>query len=110
MAHKILIADDEPNILISLEYLMKREGFDVSVAKPAYATSHPKVLFDEAHFNVHSMKEGYKPFAGLVANDGYAVVANGTREQAEMHVFRLHEHGLWATMEKDGPSTLITPT
>lgn len=33
MAHKILIADDEPNILISLEYLMKREGFDVSVAR-----------------------------------------------------------------------------
>ncbi len=33
MAYKILIADDEPNILISLEYLMKREGFDVSVAR-----------------------------------------------------------------------------
>jgi DNA-binding response OmpR family regulator len=32
MTHKILIADDEPNIVISLEYLMKREGFDVSVA------------------------------------------------------------------------------
>ena len=33
MAYKILIADDEPNILISLEYLMKREGFEVSVAR-----------------------------------------------------------------------------
>lgn len=33
MTHKILIADDEPNIVISLEYLMKREGFDVSVAR-----------------------------------------------------------------------------
>lgn len=30
---KILIADDEPNILISLEYLMKREGFTVTVAR-----------------------------------------------------------------------------
>ncbi len=30
---KILIADDEPNILISLEYLMKREGYAVSVAR-----------------------------------------------------------------------------
>ena len=29
----ILIADDEPNILISLEYLMKREGYRVSVAR-----------------------------------------------------------------------------
>lgn len=37
-----------------------------------------------------------------VHQKGKAVVANGTREQAEMHVFRLHEHGLWATMEHDG--------
>jgi two-component system alkaline phosphatase synthesis response regulator PhoP len=33
MGHKILIADDEPNILISLEYLMKREGYEVVVAR-----------------------------------------------------------------------------
>jgi two-component system alkaline phosphatase synthesis response regulator PhoP len=33
MTTKILIADDEPNILISLEYLMKREGYAVSVAR-----------------------------------------------------------------------------
>jgi DNA-binding response OmpR family regulator len=30
---KVLIADDEPNILISLEYLMKREGWQVCVAR-----------------------------------------------------------------------------
>ena len=36
-----------------------------------------------------------------VHQKGKAVVANGTHEQAEMHVFRLHEHGLWATMEHD---------
>lgn len=33
MTDKILIADDEPNILISLEYLMKREGFEVHLAR-----------------------------------------------------------------------------
>lgn len=33
MASKILIADDEQNIVISLEFLMKREGFDVSIAQ-----------------------------------------------------------------------------
>lgn len=33
MARRILIADDEPNIVISLEYLMKREGFEVSIAE-----------------------------------------------------------------------------
>ncbi|MDZ7857314.1 response regulator transcription factor [Sphaerotilus sp.] len=32
MTAKILIADDEPNILLSLEFLMKREGFQVCVA------------------------------------------------------------------------------
>ncbi len=34
-----------------------------------------------------------------VHHKGRAVVANGTREACEMHVFRLHEHGLWATMQ-----------
>ena len=33
MSTKILIADDEPNILISLEFLMKREGYEVVVAR-----------------------------------------------------------------------------
>lgn len=32
MSHRILIVDDEPNIVISLEYLMKKEGFDIAVA------------------------------------------------------------------------------
>jgi DNA-binding response OmpR family regulator len=32
MTHRILIVDDEPNILISLEFLMKREGFEVATA------------------------------------------------------------------------------
>ena len=29
----ILIADDEPNIVISLEYLMQREGYEVLIAR-----------------------------------------------------------------------------
>ncbi len=32
MATKILIADDEPNIVISLEFLLRREGYEVVVA------------------------------------------------------------------------------
>ncbi len=32
MAKKILVVDDEPNIVISLEFLMKKEGFEVAVA------------------------------------------------------------------------------
>ena len=36
-----------------------------------------------------------------VHTEGRAVVANGPRETCELHVFRLHEHGLWATMQHD---------
>jgi len=36
-----------------------------------------------------------------VHHEGKAVVANGTRSEAERDVFRLHEHGLWATMQQD---------
>jgi ATP-dependent Clp protease adaptor protein ClpS len=36
-----------------------------------------------------------------VHEKGRAVVSTGTRERAEIDVFRLHEHGLWATMQKD---------
>ncbi len=36
-----------------------------------------------------------------VHEKGRAVVSNGTREKAELDVFRLHEHGLWATMQHD---------
>jgi ATP-dependent Clp protease adaptor protein ClpS len=35
-----------------------------------------------------------------VHTKGKAVVSSGDRERAELDVFRLHEHGLWATMEK----------
>ena len=33
MNQKILVADDEPNIVISLEYLLKREGYTVLIAR-----------------------------------------------------------------------------
>lgn len=36
-----------------------------------------------------------------VHNDGRAVVSSGSKEKAELDVFRLHEHGLWATMQQD---------
>ena len=36
-----------------------------------------------------------------VHHDGKAVVSTGSRTEAERDVFRLHEHGLWATMQQD---------
>lgn len=35
-----------------------------------------------------------------VHNEGRAVVSSGTREKAEHDCFRLHGHGLWATISK----------
>jgi DNA-binding response OmpR family regulator len=32
MTHSVLVVDDEPNIVLSLEFLMKQAGFDVRVA------------------------------------------------------------------------------
>ncbi len=36
-----------------------------------------------------------------VHQKGRATVSSGSREKAELDVFRLHEHGLWATMQQD---------
>ncbi len=35
-----------------------------------------------------------------VHNEGKAVVSSGTRDEAERDCERLHEHGLWATVEQ----------
>jgi DNA-binding response OmpR family regulator len=33
MPRKVLIADDEPNIVISLEFIMRKSGFETAVAR-----------------------------------------------------------------------------
>ncbi len=48
---------------------------------------YPKAKADSLMMDVHEK--------------GRAVVSNGPRERAELDVFRLHEHGLWATMQQD---------
>lgn len=37
-----------------------------------------------------------------VHTKGKAVVSSGHREKAELDVYRLHAHGLWATMQREG--------
>ena len=48
---------------------------------------YPKAKADSLMLDVHEK--------------GRAVVSNGPCEKAEIDVFRLHEHGLWATMQQD---------
>jgi len=50
--------------------------FNPAVANPAYSKSGPRVMFDEAHNNFHTMDGRYKPFVTLLLNDGYKVVRN----------------------------------
>lgn len=57
--------------------------FDTRVAKPAYNSKHPKVLFDEAHNNFHTASGRYKPFADLIASDGYSVTPNKQKVSRE---------------------------
>lgn len=35
-----------------------------------------------------------------VHNDGHAVVAEGAREQMELHARAMHDYGLWATVRQ----------
>jgi len=52
------------------------ETYDTSIAKPAYLSKGPRVLFDEAHKNFHKTTTNFKPFADLIRNDGYLITAN----------------------------------
>src|SRR5262249_17793905 len=53
-------------------------SFNTTVARPAYANAmkSPRVLFEEPHQNFPTGGGRYKPFADLIANDGYVVSPN----------------------------------
>ncbi len=50
MAKKILIVDDEPNIVVPLEFLMKQSGYEVTIARngkevfDSIATERPDLI------------------------------------------------------------------
>src|SRR5687767_7640943 len=50
--------------------------FNTNVSNPAFSRNGPRVLFDEAHNNFHTMDGRYKPFVELIINDGYRVIRN----------------------------------
>ena len=59
-----------------------------------YVTFVLQKLFGYSHDKAHKLMLD-------VHYKGKAIVSHGPREKAELDVFRLHEHGLWATMEQD---------
>lgn len=68
---KILIADDEPYILRSLSFVLKKEGFDVEIAcngEEALEKTqqfNPKILFLDVMMPI---KDGYKVCKKLKSN------------------------------------------
>jgi len=63
-------------------------GFNVRVDNPAYTKNFPRVLFDEAHNNFHTVTGRYKPFADLIFSDGYQINVNRkpfTKESLQTH-------------------------
>lgn len=75
MTAKILIADDEPNILISLEFLMKREGYQVALARDgqeamdAIARERPALVLLDVMMPI---KSGFDVCCEVRANDALA--------------------------------------
>lgn len=48
MSNRVLIVDDEPNIVVSLEFLMRQEGYEVAVAADG-----EQALIELAEFDPH---------------------------------------------------------
>ncbi len=46
MTKKILIVDDEPNIVISIEYLLKKEGYEVALAADGVQALQKMAVFE----------------------------------------------------------------
>ncbi|HMX16524.1 MAG TPA: response regulator [Rhodocyclaceae bacterium] len=75
MGKKVLIVDDEPNIVISLEYLMKKEGFEVAVAGDGEAALQKAASFapDVVLLDVMMPKKsGYEVCAAMRADPALA--------------------------------------
>ena len=75
MAKKVLIVDDEPNIVLSVEFLMKREGFEVAVARNGQeamdflASEVPDLVILDV---MMPLKNGFEVCEEVRADDRYA--------------------------------------
>lgn len=78
MANKILVVDDEPNIVLSLEFLMKQAGFQVRTASDGEAAL-VAIAADPPHLVLLDVmmprKNGYEVCQAIRANPDW----KGTR-------------------------------
>ncbi len=74
MALSVLVVDDEPNIVVSLEYLLQRAGYDVRVARDgaealrAVAERKPDLILLDAMMPV---RDGYDVCQTLRADPAF---------------------------------------
>ncbi len=54
-------------------------GWDIVLHDITYPEKHPRVVIDRAHFNAHTARGKYRPFAEMLRMDG-CEVKNGTRK------------------------------
>ena len=77
MANKILVVDDEPNIVLSLEFLMKQAGFQVRTASDgeaalaAVAADVPDLVLLDV---MMPRKNGYEVCQAIRANPDWKAV------------------------------------
>ena len=77
MANKILVVDDEPNIVLSLEFLMKQAGFQVRTASDgeaalaAVAAERPDLVLLDV---MMPRKNGYEVCQAIRANPDWQKV------------------------------------
>ena len=79
---------------VSLDHPWKVVVWDDPVNLMTYVTFVFRKLFGSSKAKAdHLMMQ--------VHVEGRAVVSSGSKEKTEFDVFRLHGHGLWATLEQD---------
>ncbi len=77
MANKILVVDDEPNIVLSLEFLMKQAGFQVRTASDgeaglaAIAVEQPDLVLLDV---MMPRKNGYEVCQAIRANPDWKAI------------------------------------
>ena len=77
MTRKVLIVDDEPNIVVALEYLMRQNGFEVRAARngdeaiEAVADFRPDLVLLDV---MMPEKDGYQVAQKIRDNPDFAVL------------------------------------
>ena len=83
---------------VSIEKLLDRPWMTIVWDDPVNLMSYVVFVFKKL-FNFSDARA--QELMMQVHTEGRAVVSSGTREEMERDVQRLHEHGLWATLQRD---------